>query len=432
MRADRDDHGPVSVLMRDDIDTDQIIPKQFLKRVERTGFGEFLFYDWAKEPGWDLPVNPILVAGKNFGCGSSREHAPWALEDYGFRADHRAELRRHLPLELHEDRPAAGRAESGATSPRSPRRASARSTSRAGGALAGRGHARLRDRRGHEAPAAERPRRHRPDAAQADAIAALRARARAAGVRRRPDPAHEPADWDAADLRPRLGAAGRVVGRDPRPPRAARRRGRPRRRLRVRARDRAAARAPAAGRVDRASTARRHGPRSPRALRRRPARARSSTRTSRTLDLGERAGRRRLLRRDFHWVLDHDELFARLAPALRPGRAHQRSVRRRGQHRARCRGIADRLAPGRAACARGARRPGGRRPASACEAQRLHATCATLAQPQPVTPPEPLVVPRGRDPRAVRAAPARGHRTTVTSSSRSPRSATRPCWTTCA
>jgi 3-isopropylmalate/(R)-2-methylmalate dehydratase small subunit len=78
--------GPVSVLRRDDVDTDQIIPKQFLKRVERTGFGEFLFYDWAKEPGWDLPVNQILVTGRNFGCGSSREHAPWALEDYGFRA----------------------------------------------------------------------------------------------------------------------------------------------------------------------------------------------------------------------------------------------------------------------------------------------------------------------------------------------------------
>ena len=78
--------GPVSVLSRDDVDTDQIIPKQFLKRVERTGFGEFLFYDWAKEPDWDLPPNPILVAGRNFGCGSSREHAPWALEDYGFQA----------------------------------------------------------------------------------------------------------------------------------------------------------------------------------------------------------------------------------------------------------------------------------------------------------------------------------------------------------
>ena len=78
--------GTVSVLDRDDVDTDQIIPKQFLKRVERTGFGEFLFYDWAKEPGWELPVNQILVTGRNFGCGSSREHAPWALEDYGFKA----------------------------------------------------------------------------------------------------------------------------------------------------------------------------------------------------------------------------------------------------------------------------------------------------------------------------------------------------------
>ncbi len=78
--------GGVSHLDRADVDTDQIIPKQFLKRIERSGFGEFLFYDWAKEPGWDLPRNPILAAGRNFGCGSSREHAPWALEDYGFRA----------------------------------------------------------------------------------------------------------------------------------------------------------------------------------------------------------------------------------------------------------------------------------------------------------------------------------------------------------
>ena len=78
--------GPVSHLDRADVDTDQIMPKQFLKRVERTGFGQFLFYDWAQEEGWDLPANPILVTGRNFGSGSSREHAPWALEDYGFRA----------------------------------------------------------------------------------------------------------------------------------------------------------------------------------------------------------------------------------------------------------------------------------------------------------------------------------------------------------
>jgi 3-isopropylmalate/(R)-2-methylmalate dehydratase small subunit len=86
MKAIETISGGVSVLDRDDVDTDQIIPKQFLKRVQRTGFGEFLFYDWAKQPGWELPRNPILVAGRNFGCGSSREHAPWALEDYGFQA----------------------------------------------------------------------------------------------------------------------------------------------------------------------------------------------------------------------------------------------------------------------------------------------------------------------------------------------------------
>jgi 3-isopropylmalate/(R)-2-methylmalate dehydratase small subunit len=78
--------GAVSHLDRANVDTDQIMPKQFLKRIERTGFGQYLFYDWAKEPGWELPANPILVAGENFGCGSSREHAPWGLEDYGFRA----------------------------------------------------------------------------------------------------------------------------------------------------------------------------------------------------------------------------------------------------------------------------------------------------------------------------------------------------------
>ena len=78
--------GRVSVLDRHDVDTDQIIPKQFLKRVERTGFGEFLFYDWLRDGEIELAPNPILVAGRNFGCGSSREHAPWALEDFGFEA----------------------------------------------------------------------------------------------------------------------------------------------------------------------------------------------------------------------------------------------------------------------------------------------------------------------------------------------------------
>jgi len=82
--------GRVAVLDRDNVDTDQIIPKQFLKRIERTGYGEFLFYDWMKDPQFELRDRAyagaeILIAGRNFGCGSSREHAAWALEDYGFR-----------------------------------------------------------------------------------------------------------------------------------------------------------------------------------------------------------------------------------------------------------------------------------------------------------------------------------------------------------
>lgn len=78
--------GSVSVLDRADVDTDQIIPKQFLKRVERSGFGEYLFYDWRRSGEIELEPNPILVAGRNFGSGSSREHAVWALADFGFAA----------------------------------------------------------------------------------------------------------------------------------------------------------------------------------------------------------------------------------------------------------------------------------------------------------------------------------------------------------
>ena len=80
----------VMPLDRVNVDTDQIIPKQFLKRIERTGYGDFLFFDWRQDAGFELN-NPhykgaqILVAARNFGCGSSREHAAWALSDYGFR-----------------------------------------------------------------------------------------------------------------------------------------------------------------------------------------------------------------------------------------------------------------------------------------------------------------------------------------------------------
>src|SRR5215510_8714011 len=96
MQSFKSHTGLVVPLQRDNVDTDQIIPKQFLKRIERTGYGDFLFNDWRYHP--DGKPNPdfilnapqygeatILVAGKNFGCGSSREHAVWALRDYGFR-----------------------------------------------------------------------------------------------------------------------------------------------------------------------------------------------------------------------------------------------------------------------------------------------------------------------------------------------------------
>jgi 3-isopropylmalate/(R)-2-methylmalate dehydratase small subunit len=97
MKPFREHRGRVAPLDRVNVDTDQIIPKQFLKRIERTGFGQFLFYDWRfsadgkKNAGFVLDEPryegaSILVAGKNFGCGSSREHAVWALADFGFRA----------------------------------------------------------------------------------------------------------------------------------------------------------------------------------------------------------------------------------------------------------------------------------------------------------------------------------------------------------
>jgi 3-isopropylmalate/(R)-2-methylmalate dehydratase small subunit len=78
--------GKVAVLDRHDVDTDQIMPKQFLKRTEKTGYGEFLFYDWFRSGEIELDAHPILVTGRNFGSGSSREHAVWGLKDYGFDA----------------------------------------------------------------------------------------------------------------------------------------------------------------------------------------------------------------------------------------------------------------------------------------------------------------------------------------------------------
>ncbi|MBV8205237.1 MAG: 3-isopropylmalate dehydratase small subunit [Acidobacteria bacterium] len=90
MESFRSHTGLVAPLDRANVDTDQIIPKQFLKRIERTGYGEFLFFDWRSDAGFILnrpeySKASILLAGRNFGCGSSREHAPWALQQYGFR-----------------------------------------------------------------------------------------------------------------------------------------------------------------------------------------------------------------------------------------------------------------------------------------------------------------------------------------------------------
>jgi 3-isopropylmalate/(R)-2-methylmalate dehydratase small subunit len=88
VKAFRSVTARAAVLDRPDIDTDQIIPKQFLKRIERTGYGEFLFYDWREDAEFELNRTGdgarILLTGPNFGCGSSREHAAWALQDYGF------------------------------------------------------------------------------------------------------------------------------------------------------------------------------------------------------------------------------------------------------------------------------------------------------------------------------------------------------------
>ena len=110
--------GTVAALDRGNVDTDQIVPKQFLKRIERSGFGEFLFWDWFRERGF--PLNriefhgaPILAAGRNFGSGSSREHAAWALQDYGYEAVVAPSFSDIFRSQLHQDRAAAGGAARG-------------------------------------------------------------------------------------------------------------------------------------------------------------------------------------------------------------------------------------------------------------------------------------------------------------------------------
>ena len=323
--------GGVSFLDRADVDTDQIIPKQFLKRVERTGFGEFLFYDWIRDGEIELEPNPILVAGRNFGCGSSREHAPWALEDFGFEAIVAPVVRRHLLQQLHEDRPAAGRPRARRL-PRAGRGGSG--TDRPGGPdgdLGGRRGA-LRDRaRG----------KHRLLNGLDDIGVTLQ---RAAAI---------------DDLRG-AGRADRAPGHDRRYERRRGRLGRGVVRRRSAEPRRGAERSwtgwscratrrcstPAAGRgrssmlllerlpegrligvdasaamIEKAREA--HRRRSPgRPAGRRPARPGAG-----------RAGGRRVLERGFHWILDHERLFGQPPRRAAPRWAAGGAVRGRGQHR---------------------------------------------------------------------------------------------------
>ena len=174
--------GGVTALPRADVDTDQIIPKQFLKRIERTGFGEFLFYDWAQEPGWSLPKNPILATGANFGCGSSPRARPVGAAGLRLPGDRRVLLRRHLLLELHEDRPAAGRAARG-RGPRADGRGRGRGRPRGARGALRRPRGAVRARRRAPPPAAERARRHRAHAPEGRRHRGLRARARTARAR---------------------------------------------------------------------------------------------------------------------------------------------------------------------------------------------------------------------------------------------------------
>ena len=314
--------GKVSVLDRADVDTDQIIPKQFLKRVERTGFGEFLFYDWLRDGEIELEPNPILVTGRNFGCGSSREHAAWALQDFGFEAIVAPSFADIfyvnctkiglLPVILDEEHCRGRR-----------RGAAARidlddqTVDYAGGVV----RFEIDEEVKHRLLA--RPRRHRDHAAAA--------RRRSTPSRPPDAPTRAGDDGAAADERPqrRLGrrdlrsrrrSPGGVGTRGARAAGAGRRRDGARRRLRLGARDAAPARAPAAGPGDR--------------RRRLAVDDRAGARDARRRRAGRAGGRRsdraRARRRQstpifsnatFHWILDHERLFGRLAAALRPGGA---------------------------------------------------------------------------------------------------------------
>ena len=168
MRAIETITGPVAVLTRDDVDTDQIIPKQFLKRVERTGFGEFLFYDWAKEPGWDLPANQILVTGRELRLRLEPRARAVGARGLRLPRDHRAEASRTSSARTAR-RSACCRSSLAPRTRAGGRRRPARAgrPRRPGGPLdrrRRRARRALRDRPRGQAPAAQRPRRHRADA----------------------------------------------------------------------------------------------------------------------------------------------------------------------------------------------------------------------------------------------------------------------------
>ena len=354
--------GRVSVLNRDDVDTDQIIPKQFLKRVERTGFGEFLFYDWAKEPGWDLPHQP----------------------DPGRRAQLRLRLEpRARPVGaggLRLSGRSSRRASPTSSAPTAPRSGCCRSqlTAEECAAIAEAGEAQV-DLAGQEvrwpggaasfeidprdqAPAAQRPRRHRPDAGRGRGDRGLRARPRAPrpGDQRAvaQGPSHElRRDWDAATYDrisgPQQAWAAEQLDRLD----AGRRRGRARRRLRLGQGHRRAGPARPARHASTPSTPRRRWSATPRQALRRPGH-RALPGPGRAG--AARAGRRRLLQR--HLPLDPRPRrpVRRSAPQPEARRAAAGPVRRARQHR--------RLpAPGRGGGGRGAVRALLRRLAQALE-----------------------------------------------------------------
>ena len=349
MEADRDDHrARSSVLERDDVDTDQIIPKQFLKRVERTGFGEFLFYDWAKEPGWDLPRNPILVTGAQLrlrlqprarAVGASRTTASRRSSRRRSPTSSRRTARRsgccrsQLPPTTVEAIAEAGEAQVDLD---------AQEVRWAGGTRA------LRDRPRDQAPAAQRPRRHRADARSRTTRSPPTSATASAPARSRPR--CRMSTSDVGRRRPTTASRrrrSRWAAASPRPPRAARRRARCSTPAAAPAASpsccSSACRRGASSRVDADADdgrARRASASPATARRGRPARPRRAASCAASRSTRSSPARRST------GSLDHDALFARLG---RGAEARRRASARSAGARATSptsRAIADRLDPG--------------------------------------------------------------------------------------